>query len=601
MAKKAKVAKMATFFEIPPGTRTPSLPLGVRPCPAGGRADNRRIRLLSRPAGVPPSRRVRMARLGLSALLAVLGTLPAAAQPINRADLKPGLVFTEDTVAYGAKQFTFSRIEPTVALNLAAGEAPHPRSAGGIFHWRGYINILQPGKYRFDAVVAGALGVEVAGKEVLSAVVRGELKRVDGPVVELAAGFQPFEVTLLRLGDKGPARLELIWRGPGFRPEPVPYFVLGHLPKQRPASFAADRAREHGRFLFEELACVRCHKPDTADKMAKTLAERTGPDLTEIGKRAYPGWLDAWLADPHRLRPDTTMPRLFADDAKGRAERYAVVAYLASLGGPMPGPRRSSFGDAQRSTANGQRLFVTTGCAACHGDKLTQPPAKKDDPDEDDKPPPFKPEDSAYAAGTAGPRSLYRLGAPGSKTTPEALAKYLQDPLATNPHGRMPNMSLSDQEAQDLARYLCRQTDEAVGRELPDEPKLKPADVVAPGETVVERWRFARMKRSDQWRDVGKKLFTGKGCANCHTVALPDSSQPGERGDEFVRPPQVRRAERLPRRETGRGQGAGLRARRRAAGGARRVPEGRAERRRQPGPGVPGPAGAETVRLPELP
>ncbi len=477
-----------------------------------------------------------MARLGLSALLAVLAALPAAAQPIARADLKPGLVFTATEVAYGKKPFTVSRVEPTVALNLAAGEAPHPRSAGGFqFHWRGYINIFQPGKYRFDAIVAGGLVVEVAGKAVLTAAVRGEPKRVDGPEVELAAGFQPFDVTLTRLSPA--VRLELIWRGPGFRPEPVPYFFFGHLPEQRPAEFAADLAREHGRFLFEELACVRCHKPDAADKMAKTLAERTGPGLTEIGRRAYPGWLDAWLADPHKLRPDTAMPRLFADDAKGRAERYAVVAYLVSLGGPVPERerRRVNLGEAQRSVVNGQRLFVTAGCAACHGDKLTGPSAKKDDPDADDKPV-LKPEDSVYAAGTAGPAGQYRLGSPGSKTTPEALAKYLQDPLAVTPHGRMPNMTLSGQEALDLARFLCRQTDEAVGRGMPEEPKLNPTDVAGPGGSIGERWRFARMKRTDQWKEAGRMLFAAKGCANCHAVGSSDT-RPGEGRADAPRSP----------------------------------------------------------------
>ncbi len=61
------------------------------------------------------------------------------------------------------------------------------------------------------------------------------------------------------------------------------------------------------------------------DKMAKTLVDRTGPNLTEIAKRAYPGWIDAWLADPAKLRPHTTMPKMFADDDRGRAERYAVT------------------------------------------------------------------------------------------------------------------------------------------------------------------------------------------------------------------------------------------------------------------------------------
>ena len=69
------------------------------------------------------------------------------------------------------------------------------------------------------------------------------------------------------------------------------------------------------------------------------------------------------------------------DDAIGRAERFAVTAYLSSLGGPMPGPRRKvSEGELQRSLSNGQRLYLTAGCAACHGE-LTRGPVREADPD----------------------------------------------------------------------------------------------------------------------------------------------------------------------------------------------------------------------------
>jgi mono/diheme cytochrome c family protein len=474
-----------------------------------------------------------MPRPGLSALAVALAALPAAAQTISRTDLKPGLVFTVTDVGQAP---ALARIEPTVALNLAPGEAAHPRSAGGSeFRWRGHLNVLRPGKYRFDATLLGSIEVAVGGKTVLQATVRGNKAETrEGDEVELAAGIQPFEATLRRTGSA--VRAELIWRGPGFRPEPVPYQFLGHLPAQRPGSFAADLRAEHGRFLFEELSCARCHKPADDDRMARTLADRAGPDLSEIGRRTYPGWLDAWLADPAKLRPHTAMPGMFADDERGKAERYAVVAYLASLGGPMPSsepPRRRgqpNQADLQRSIANGQRLYVTTGCAACHGEQLTQPPVRRprDDFDEEDERPPLKPEDSFHALGTAGPAGLYQLGSLGSKTTPEVLARYLQNPLATNPHGRMPNMLLSGQEAQDIARYLCRQTDETIRRTMPAEPGLSPAEVAAPGGTVAERWRFARTRRADQWKEAGKRVFAAKGCASCHTT--------GEKGETAVTP-----------------------------------------------------------------
>src|SRR4051794_33379893 len=43
------------------------------------------------------------------------------------------------------------RLEPILALALSAGEAPHPRlQAKGTASWKGQVNLLRPGKYRFS-------------------------------------------------------------------------------------------------------------------------------------------------------------------------------------------------------------------------------------------------------------------------------------------------------------------------------------------------------------------------------------------------------------------------------------------------------------------
>jgi mono/diheme cytochrome c family protein len=447
-----------------------------------------------------------MARLGFVVLVVGFATTAVPAQPVTRAELKPGLIFTSTA----PDREPLSRLEPTVALTLGAGEAEHPRAgASRIFRWTGYLNVVQAGSYRFEANLTGRVEVRVAGATVLSATGAPAV----GPEVKLEAGYQPFEAVLTRIGPA--VRLELLWRGPGFRTEPVPYFFFGHRPGNRPAHFSADLARDHGRFLFEELSCARCHLADAGKKAG--LAERTGPNLSDLGRRVDPGWLDAWLADPHKLRPDTVMPSLFAADATGQAERHAIVAYLTSLGGPVPSNRKVSSGELQRSLSNGQRLYLTAGCAACHGDQ-SGATAKPDDPDVEEKPP-LRPADSVYAIGTAGPQSTYRLGAPGSKTRPEALARYLENPLAVNPHGRMPNMVLSGSEALDLARYLCQKTDDSIPRGLPARPRTAPAELFSKlTNSIRDRWRFAKASPTEQWREVGKRLLTTKGCVNCHAV-----------------------------------------------------------------------------------
>ncbi len=423
-----------------------------------------------------PSRRLLLA-------LCLAAFLPAgmSAQVIKRADVKPGLVFTTS----GQVPPSVSRLEPGVGLTLNDG--------AGSSHWVGTINILQAGKYRFDATVAGAATVTVGGKVVLQAE-RPSPEVVLGVPVDLPAGIQPFQARLLRAN--AAARLELLWSGPGFRTEPVPYYFFGHLAKDVPTEFAGDLARDHGRFLVEEHGCVKCHAAEATQK----FAEHTGPNLTKIGERTTPGWLDAWLKDPHALRPNTVMPKMFADDAAGAAERYAVVAYLSGLGTPAKYARVAAA-DMTKSVASGAKLYLTVGCATCHGDQVTSGMSAAKPKDEEDEKPAYAPADGLHNLGTSSPQIAYVLGHPGSKFTPEGLAKYLNNPLATNPHSRMPSLNLSDTEARDLARYLTRVTDDKVTAEMPKAPadvtkKLTPAE----------------------WSSLGQQVFASKGCVNCHAV-----------------------------------------------------------------------------------
>ena len=250
--------------------------------------------------------------------------------------------------------------------------------------------------------------------------------------------------------------------------------ILGHLPADRPKQFLKDVELEHGRFIFEEMACCEMSQPGANDRMAKSLAEHTGPNLTEIAKRAYPGWIDAWLAEPTKYRPNTTMPKLFNDDERGCAERFAVTKYLVSLSGrplePYKPPFRASD-DIRKSMERGRVLYSVAGCATCHQE------SKLVARNEEDEREPLKPEDYFYSLGTAGPAAKYALGALGSKLRPETLAAYLQDPLKTNPAGRMPHMVLNQQEATDIARYLCRVTDDSLVADSPTAPKTKPLDL----------------------------------------------------------------------------------------------------------------------------
>ncbi|HUR55528.1 MAG TPA: c-type cytochrome, partial [Gemmataceae bacterium] len=427
-------------------------------------------------------------------LVVALLTLVPAARAVDPSDLKPGLVatFTDQ------ENRSVTRLEPTVALLLGHRESAHPRLSGKLatVTWSGHLNVVRGGKYTFSANMSGQLTIEVAGKLVRNWSETGTPPKVaSGGEVVLEGGVLPFTATFKPTEALPAARVELLWKGPGFRTEPLPHRFLGHLEKERPKAFTTDLQQEQGRLAFEEMACIKCHKPAANDAMAKGLVERPGPNLTDIGKRAFPGWIDAWLADPAKLRPHTTMPKMFADGEKGKADRYAVTKYLVSLSGAALEPTRAptASNEYRNSMDRGRVLYTVTGCASCHQDAALPKKALRNDEDEKE---PLKPEDLIY-----GPVAKYALGALGSKTRPDALAKYLQDPLKVNPGGRMPHMSLTSAEATDIARYLGRVTDEKLATKMPP----------APDDDLTEK----------QWIDRGAKLVVSMGCVNCHAIDKP--------------------------------------------------------------------------------
>jgi cytochrome c2 len=88
--------------------------------------------------------------------------------------------------------------------------------------------------------------------------------------------------------------------------------------------------------------------------------------------------------------------------------------------------------------ANGRTLFTAKGCIACHTAQGVQ-----------------------GATGTIGP-NLNGIGdvakrpklADGGNNTPEHLREWIKDPQKLKPGTMMPNLQLSDKEADDLTALL---------------------------------------------------------------------------------------------------------------------------------------------------
>lgn len=445
------------------------------------------------------------------ASLLLAGTVLPARADVSIDDLKPGLVAVYKDLATPPVEIV--RVEPTVGFTWKAGEAAHPRLAaeGGSVTWEGFLNVLRPGEYRFSATVLGKVQVNVAGKDVLVAQSKGDKPTpVEGTPLRLEGGPQALKITFTR--PAGPARLELLWHASYFRTEPLPYDALFHLPAKVPAGLATTSTLERGRWLVEENNCAGCHKPDAADKLARTLQGRMGPDLSLVGSRVQPDWLVSWLTDPHKMTATAAMPKLFADNES--AEVYAVARYLASLGAPpKPAPKPANPKEVQTSVNSGQRLFVSLGCLTCHDNR---PEAQK----------------GAQQAASAVPlRRNFLLPEMGHKTTADQLIPFLLDPLKVDPSGRMPHMLLETKDATDLARYLCdaKQPTPAAPAVPTDTAreaaykKLKPAD--------ADLATFTKLPAEEQWKSLGQRLVVERGCTNCHNIGAAGktlASQPSK-------------------------------------------------------------------------
>jgi mono/diheme cytochrome c family protein len=462
----------------------------------------------------------------------LLAATAAAAQPaFDRKRLKPGLIagFTESKTLLDST--TKLRLEPTVALLIPPGTSMHPdQKATELASWAGYIQIVTPGEYTFAAVVSGGSARIVLtndGKtyDALNAVNDLDTaKTMVGTPLTLDPGYYQFSALFtVQSANTTTRQLELQWSGPGFMREPVPWYFFSHLPEARQGQFAADHLRDRGRYLFEELACARCHTSESA------FVERGGPNLSEVGKRVYPGWLDAWLADPAKLRPHTTMPKMFDDTPTGQAERYAVTMFLSGTG-TLPEAKKpgEDKGDG-KSLDTGKALFTSLGCAACHGAKLAGTMKATDD--DDDKPVVFDPTTTVNGFGSAtGAQARYDLGGIGSKTNADALARFLKSPLFVHPTGRMPDLNLSTDEARDIARHLMRYTDESItDKSRVATPSLSAEKLAETLGGAVNATAIAKLKPDEQWRSLGRAVYVNKGCANCHTLeekgtAIPRNS-----------------------------------------------------------------------------
>jgi mono/diheme cytochrome c family protein len=367
-----------------------------------------------------------------------------------------------------------SAVYPVASFSLNSGQSLHPSVAAS------GLTVVFTSRMKVTAPVIHRFGAEVEGGTLSISLVGPALSKPAGIKIDGAARapgaavnptftdwltLKPGDLTLrfefTRAGD-APARLRSMWEKQGkgtkgFFAEPIPSSAV-LLPTGSEAAARSAHSASRGRMLLGELGCTHCHAAVTST----AILDRPAPFMSGIGARLSPEWLSQWVRDPQKVKPGCGMPDVLGESKQDLDDADSIVHFLASLGGPFeaaPVATELPVLDA------GRKLFLETGCIACHGDlsPKSNPPAP--------------------------------YGNLAGKWNPSALSEFLQDPLATHPAGRMPSFNLTEGEADALATFLI--TEWGPG----------PQPSFAPDASRIE---------------AGKKAFAARGCADCHKSASTD-------------------------------------------------------------------------------
>jgi len=240
-----------------------------------------------------------------------------------------------------------------------------------------------------------------------------------------------------------------------------------------------------GRKILAELNCQGCHKLQGIERPAML-----GPDLSSIGTKVSREWIYKWLKEPRTIvdkegnvtvngyetEEEPRMPKFRLSETELRA----LTAYLSAQKAKPLAPYKISpavvaaWSKNPELISQGELRFRQMFCSTCHSLAVTRAGETK------------------LIGGDIGPE----LTKVGSKINPDWLINWLRDPEAYLPHTRMPRYGWSDEDLYKVTQYIA--TKLADSDLLSNVPKLDP-----PTDAEVQ---------------LGRRLFTEKGCASCHLM-----------------------------------------------------------------------------------
>ena len=235
-----------------------------------------------------------------------------------------------------------------------------------------------------------------------------------------------------------------------------------------------------GDLLILELRCAACH---TGIERG-VLSEKSALDLTQAGARVSPEFLKNFLADPSSTHSGTTMPDVLA--SKPADERQQIAEALTHFLVAQPTQKFQEETPSKENAQQGQILYHSVGCVACHGPREAireTPLVNRSESEAEDE---EKKQDEKIAVKPIA----ISLGHVAAKYSLKSLSEFLFQPLRVRPSGRMPDMKLTPSESLAVASYLIGDQSKQTAAFQPQEPLVL----------------------------LGKTYFRELNCAACHSL-----------------------------------------------------------------------------------
>jgi cytochrome c1 len=233
-----------------------------------------------------------------------------------------------------------------------------------------------------------------------------------------------------------------------------------------------------GPSLYGESFCASCHAVQNA--AGNMVGGDVGPELTKVGNKVKPEWLQAWLRNPRAYDPETGMPHYRFNDS----QVATLSGFLLAKSDSDLLAKVSLQPAAPEQIAHGKRLVTDYGCASCHEIAGIK-----------------KPENFAPNLSLIGSKPVTQLVfLPGMQhSLPDYIATKIKQPRAFGQGLKMPQYTFTPAQIDSLTTALLS---------LNDRSHTLPPALAVPG-----------TPESD-YQPAGKagKLMTDLACFSCHRI-----------------------------------------------------------------------------------